>query len=82
LDAEAIHREWFEIRLFPDFYLLPIARRLKDTRYLAKPTGCAFANIANRDRWMTDGFTVATNVISYKEPKRYARMVVKTDSPF
>jgi hypothetical protein len=58
---------WFENQIgFLDFYLLPIARRLEDTKVFGEATGGAFPNIvtANRDRWMTDGYPVAANVIS------------------
>jgi hypothetical protein len=57
---------WFENQIgFLEFYLLPVARRLEDTGVFDEATGRMFASIviANRDRWLTDGFEVSTNVI-------------------
>jgi hypothetical protein len=73
---------WFENQIgFLDFYLLPMARRLEDTKVFGEATGWAFANIvtANRDRWMADGFAVATNVIS-QGAERYPDDCTKTGS--
>jgi hypothetical protein len=58
---------WFENQIgFLEFYLLPVARRLEDTGVFGEATGRMFAGLvmANRDRWLTDGFAVSTNVIN------------------
>jgi hypothetical protein len=73
---------WFENQIgFLDFYLLPMARRLEDTKVFGDATGEAFPNIVinNRDRWMTDGYSVATNVI-YQGAEDYPDDCTKNDS--
>jgi hypothetical protein len=57
---------WFENQIgFLESYLLPLARRLEDTGVFGDVIGPVFARIveANRDRWLTDGLGVTSNII-------------------
>lgn len=57
---------WFENQIgFLESYLLPLARRLEDMGVFGDVIGPVFARLveANRDRWMTDGLGVASNII-------------------
>jgi hypothetical protein len=58
---------WFENQIgFLESYLLPLAHRLEDTGVFGEKVGESFANAieGNRDRWLTDGFDVATNTVT------------------
>lgn len=57
---------WFENQIgFLESYLLPLAHRLEDTGVFGPDGGCVFAATVEslRDRWLTDGFDVATNAV-------------------
>lgn len=57
---------WYENQIgFLECYLLPLARKLNDTKVFGETMGPAFANIviANRDRWLEEGLAVSTRVI-------------------
>lgn len=57
---------WFENQIgFLESYLLPLARRLEDTGVFGDVIGPVFARIveSNRDRWLTDGLGVTSDII-------------------
>jgi len=56
--------KWFENQIgFLESYLLPLAHRLEDTGVF--PSNIEFAKIVedNRDRWLTEGYDVAQDII-------------------
>jgi len=58
---------WYENQIgFLECYLLPLARKLNDTKVFGEHMGPAFANmvLANRDRWQQEGLAVSSKVIA------------------